>query len=135
MPTFAAPAVFETGAIWIWASYLLPGILIAVAVFVLPLREMHTRLAAEQQRLQFAAEERLKAILEELAKDVDAVDLARADALNKTLGSLLQQRDVLAKLPTWPWSTGTLRGFVTLILLPIALFLAQRILVAIVGLG
>jgi hypothetical protein len=135
VPTFAAPAVFEAGAAWIWASYLIPGILIAVAVFVLPLREMHTRLVAEKLRLQFAAEERLKAVLAELAHDVDAVDLTRADGLNKTLGSLLQQRDVLAKLPTWPWSVGTLRGFVTLILLPIALFLAQRILAAIVGLG
>jgi len=64
-----------------------------------------------------------------------AVDLTRADGLNKTLGSLLQQRDVLAKLPTWPWSPGTLRGFVTVILLPIILFLVQRYLLVFVGLG
>ena len=39
-----------------------------------------------------------------------------------------QQRDVLAKLPTWPWSVGTLRGFVTAILLPLVLFLIQMLL-------
>ncbi len=89
---------------------------------------MHARLVEEKERLQFVAEERLKAILAELARDVDAVDLARADGLNKTLGSLLQQRELLAKLPTWPWSPGTLRGFVTVILLPIVLFVAQRYL-------
>ncbi|HKY89171.1 MAG TPA: hypothetical protein VJ141_04260 [Candidatus Limnocylindrales bacterium] len=59
---------------------------------------------------------------------MDAVDLARGDALNKTLGSLLQQREVLAKLPTWPWSSGTVRGFVSVILLPLVLFMVQRFL-------
>ena len=50
----------------------------------------------------------------------------RADGLNKTLASRLQQRDLLAKLPAWPWSAGTLRGFVTAILLPLRLFLMRR---------
>ncbi len=32
----------------------------------------------------------------------------------------------VAKLPTWPWSAGTLRGFASALLLPIAVFLVQR---------
>ena len=44
------------------------------------------------------------------------------------MGRLIQQRDVLAKLPTWPWSTGTFRGFITAILLPLAIFAIQRLL-------
>lgn len=64
---------------------------------------------------------------------MDAVDLARGDALNKTLGSLLQQREVLAKLPTWPWSTGTIRGFGSALFLPILLFLVQRYLGQLLG--
>ena len=59
-------------------------------MFVIPLLGMHRRLAAAKLRLQGAAEERLKAILGELNRDVDARDLARADALQKTLTSLLQ---------------------------------------------
>ena len=59
---------------------------------------------------------------------MDGLDLGRADALNKTLSSVLQQRDVLARLPTWPWSTTTLRAFVSAILLPLALFVVQRVL-------
>jgi hypothetical protein len=128
VPSLATPAIFSTGAVWIWASYMGAGIAAAVAVFVLPLRGMHARLVAEKDRLQYDSEERLKSVLAELDQDVDAVDFARADGLNKTLGSLLQQRDVLARLPTWPWSPGTLRGFVSVILLPIALFMAQRFL-------
>ena len=41
---------------------------------------------------------------------------------------MLQQREIVAKLPTWPWSVGTARGFLTAILLPIALFVVQRFL-------
>ena len=61
--------------------------------------------------------------------DVDKGDLARADGLNKQLSSMIQQRDLLAKLPTWPWSTGTFRAFLTAILLPLFLFIVQRVLV------
>jgi hypothetical protein len=51
--------------------------------------------------------------------------MTRADGLNKTLASLQLQREILAKLPTWPWSTGTVRGLATAILLPMTLFLVE----------
>jgi hypothetical protein len=96
---------------------------------------MHGRLVAEKERLQGESEERLQIVFAELNRDVDGRDVARADALNKTLLSMLQQREVLAKLPTWPWPSGTLRGFVTAIFLPPALFLVQRVLGQLVGLA
>ena len=101
---------------------------IALLTFVVPLYGLHTRLETEKDRLQGEAEHRLKAVLAELNRDVDARDLTRADGLNKQLGSLLQQRDVLAKLPTWPWSTNTFRAVITAILLPITLFIIQGVL-------
>jgi hypothetical protein len=101
---------------------------IALIAFVVPLYGLHTRLDAEKERLQGEAEHRLKALLAALNSDVDLGDLARADGLNKQLGSMLQQREVLAKLPTWPWSTGTLRAVITAILLPIVLFFIQGVL-------
>lgn len=111
-----------------WLPYLVAPPLIAVAAFVLPLYGMHGRLVDEKERLQSETEERLQDLFAEINGDVDTRDMTRADALNKTLASMLQQRDVLAKLPTWPWSSGTLRGFVTAIFLPLALFLLQRFL-------
>jgi hypothetical protein len=89
---------------------------------------MHGRLVAEKDRLHAEGEARLKLLLGQLNGDIDTGDLGRSDALNKTIASMLQQREVLAKLPTWPWSTSTLRGFMTAILLPIVLFLIQRFL-------
>ena len=99
-----------------------------VIVFVVPLLGLHGRLVDEKERLQGEADDRLKGILAELNRDAGALELGRADALNKTLASLVQQRELLARLPTWPWSTTTLRAFVSAILLPLALFVVQRVL-------
>ena len=99
-----------------------------VVVFVVPLLGLHGRLAAEKERLQAEADQRLRGVLAELNHDAAVLELGRADALNKTLASLLQQRELLAHMPTWPWSATTLRAFVSAILLPLALFLVQRAL-------
>jgi hypothetical protein len=105
----------------------------AIVIFVVPLLGMHRRLEAEKGRLQGELAERLKSVIAELNRDVDGVELGRADGLNKMLASLLQQRDVLARLPTWPWSTGTIRGFGSALFLPIVLFLVQRYLGQLLG--
>ena len=63
-----------------------------------------------------------------MAHEVDTGDLSRADAWSKTLANLQIEGEILAKLPTWHWSTGTLRGFASALLLPITLFLIQRFL-------
>jgi hypothetical protein len=125
---FAAnPAVFE-GSVAIWMPYLVGFPLAGILVFIVPLLGMHGRLAQAKADLQGRAEERLKSVLTQLNRDVDALDLARADGLQKTLASVLQQREVLGKLSTWPWSTGTLRAFASAIALPLLLFMMQRML-------
>jgi hypothetical protein len=126
------PATTTATFLVTWAPYFVIPPLIAGIAFLVPLYGMHGRLVAEKDRLEGAAEDRLKGLLAEINRDIDARDLGRADGLNKTLGSMLQQRDVLAKLPTWPWSTGTLRAFITALLLPIVLFLIQRALAQLV---
>lgn len=49
-------------------------------------------------------------------------------SFNKLLGSLIAEREMLARLPTWPWQAGTVGAFVTALLLPIVLFLVTRAL-------
>jgi hypothetical protein len=109
------------------APYLVVPPVVAVIAFVLPLTGAHARLVEQKDRLRDDAERRLEATLGELNRDVDARDISRADGLNKTLASLILQRDVLARLATWPWSTSTLRTFVTALLLPMVLFLLQLV--------
>lgn len=128
------PAIFASAAlIAFWVPWLAAFTIFAVAVFVVPLLGMHRRLEEVKLGLQGDADERLKAILAQLNSDVDSVELGRADAIQKTLTSLLQQREVLAKLPTWPWSGGTVRGFGSALLLPITVFFLQRLLLEVLS--
>jgi hypothetical protein len=124
----APPPTTEASVLVVWLPWLVGLPLLAAAAFVLPLLGMHGRLVDEKERLQGEAATRLKLVMAKLDHDVDAGDLARADGLNKTLASVLQQRDVIGRLPTWPWSTATLRAFVTAIFLPLLIFLLQRLL-------
>jgi hypothetical protein len=98
----------------------------AVAIFVLPLYGMHRRIVAEKERLQGANGARLSAVLGELEQDVRTGELGRADGLNKQLASVLAERDLLGKLPTWPWQAATLRAFVSALLLPVLVYVLAR---------
>ena len=115
-----------------WAPFLVVPPAIAAIAFLVPLSGMHERLEDEKARLLGEAEDRLRLVLDDLNHDVDAKDLSRADGLSKQLASMVQQRDLIAKLPTWPWSSGTFRAFVTAILLPLFLFIIQRLLTQVV---
>lgn len=103
-------------------------ILLAVACFVLPLWGMRQRLAGARTTLLEAASERLERTTAELHARVDVMDLRDADALNKTIGSLIAEREVLLRTGTWPWEQGTLNTLVTVIGAPIALFVLTRLL-------
>jgi hypothetical protein len=124
----AAPTDLGAASLLLWGPWIVGIPLFGIAAFVLPLRGMHERLVVEKERLQGETESRLKRLLAEINRDVDAGDLSRADALNKALATVLQERDVIAHLPTWPWSTSTLRAIGTAVALPLLLFLAQRVL-------
>jgi hypothetical protein len=124
VPITSDPVAFLVG----WGPLLVVPPLIAIVAFVAPLTGAHARLEAQKERLQGELSDRLRALVAEINRDADAGRLDRADGLNKMLGSLLQERDVLAKLPTWPWSIGTLRSFLSAILLPLTLFAAQQLI-------
>jgi len=110
------------------APYLVLPPVVAVVAFVVPLYGTHQRLVEEKERLADEAEERLKGLLREVNRDIDARDLGGLDPLERALGSVIRQREIVAKLPTWPWSAGTARGFASAILLPLAIYVAQRLL-------
>lgn len=124
----ASPPSLDGSALILWGPWIVGIPALALAAFVLPLLGMHARLVAEKERLQGDAEGRLKGLLATINREVDLGDLSHADAHNKTLATLLQQRDVIGRMPTWPWSPGTFRALITAIFLPLMIFLAQRFL-------
>ena len=98
------------------------------AAFVVPLRGMQARISQEKDRLLQAANERLEKTIARLHESVDTGDLTPADQLQKTLASLVQEREILGRLRTWPWDPSTLRAFASAIALPIGLWLVTRLL-------
>jgi hypothetical protein len=100
----------------------------AIACFVLPLRSMHLRLAAEKDRMLAETSARFAALLARLHERVDRGDLADADKVNAQMTSLSAEREALARISTWPWETATLTGFVTALVLPVLLWILQRAL-------
>ena len=109
-----------------FVSMIVGMIVAATAMFVLPLYGMHRRIVIEKERLQTASGARLTAVLAELDHDVTSGDLTRADGLNKLLASVLAERDVLVRLPTWPWQAATLRAFVSALILPVLVYVLAR---------
>jgi len=107
--------------------------LIAAACFILPLVGMHLRLVREKQRLQWETHERIEASMKQLYQRVDKMDLRDADAMNKTISSLVMTRELIARLPTWPWQPGTFTVFFTAFSLPVLVFLIQMFLKSVLG--
>jgi len=100
-------------------------VLFALAAFILPLWNAHQRLVAEKRRLLAAVNRRVEAAIERLHQALDSDDLAWVKEIDTALGGLSSERSVVSSIPTWPWSTATFSGFVSALLLPIALFLIQ----------
>ncbi len=114
----ATPGVITTGLV----------ILLAFALFIWPLWGVHRLLLKEKLRLQSEAQQRLKLVLGELHQRMDKQDYAQLDGLMKGMSSLQMELGMFEKLPTWPWQPDTPRLLLTAILLPLMVWLAQRVL-------
>lgn len=112
----------------VWYGLLSVSGVVAAAFFVLPLYGMHERIRQEKAKLQAEANQRLRALIAALHQGIDRRELGDADALNKTIQSLNIEREVLDKIPTWPWQPNTIRGFLTALILPIVIWLITNFL-------
>ena len=100
-------------------------VVLAAAAFVLPLWFVNRRLVAEKRRLLAELDRRVGSTIERLHRSFDKNDLGEMDQINRAMTGLKAERDLLAIIPTWPWRAGTLRGFLSAIVLPILLFIIQ----------
>lgn len=104
---------------------------LSVAVFVLPLRGMHARLVALKQE-QLAEIERTfdlaSAELTLLVSARGARGAGEAAPAADLVTALGVARDRMRHLSAWPWSPEVLRGFISSIAVPVALWLATPML-------
>jgi hypothetical protein len=107
---------------------LVSQVFLAIAAFVLPLWIVNQRLVAEKRGLLAEVNKRMESLLSQLHHKIDENKLEELNRLNDAISSLSAEREVISKIPTWPWRAGTLTSFTTAILLPIILFIIQVVL-------
>jgi hypothetical protein len=109
-------------------AFLASAMVLGTGAFVVPLWGIHQRLAREKERLVREVESRTSAVTSELYARIDAGDLAATEVVEPALVSLGAVRQRIAALPTWPWSPQLFRGFVSALVLPIAVFVVTRLI-------
>ncbi|MBK6768932.1 MAG: hypothetical protein IPG72_07985 [Ardenticatenales bacterium] len=105
---------------------------LAVTVFVVPLLGMRGRLRAEQARLVGEANARIQRTIGQIHARIDAGEHEAVGNLRTTLSALIEERQLIEGISTWPWRSSTLRGFASTLLLPIIIWLIQRLLARLV---
>jgi hypothetical protein len=105
-----------------------PILPLASLVFILPLVGVHRLLAREKARLQDEVEQQVEKVLLRVHGQQDADELVDLSGSKILLDTLLVEQVVVAKLRTWPWQPGTLAGFASTLLLPLAVWLLQQLL-------
>jgi hypothetical protein len=106
-------------------STLILQIALAMGAFLLPLRIVNRRLVSEKRKLLAELHQRMKATLARLHQQVDENSLQEVPRLNDALKALTTEREILARIPTWPWRPGLFAGFLSITVLPVVLYLVQ----------
>jgi hypothetical protein len=101
---------------------------LALAAFILPLRSVNYHLVLEKRRLLAENQQRVEATLARLHQQIDQNKLDEVEQLNNVISGLSAERDTLEKIPTLPWRTETLTGFLSATILPIILLIIQIII-------
>lgn len=117
---------------WAGSSIL---VVVGVAVyFVRTLVDIHQGIASVKAQRLLAVDRRLQEAFDGFHQRVDSGEPGSLVAQKEVMEVLLLERGFVAKLPTWPWQSGTLASFLTAILLPLIVWSLQEILQRIMGL-
>ena len=116
----------EAGSIGLF--YILFNGLLAVLAFVLPLLGIHRRLGDAKEHAVEANNDLIEsgfAKMQALVKKGKHDDVPKLRASNS---ALLEYRQELSKISTWPWDGATLRTFVTAMAVPMIVWGVQQFL-------
>lgn len=119
---------------WIAVVVLLLQVVLLMAVFTLPLIGIHRRISSAKDQALNEVSASLHRAIRELNRRTEPLALEDMDALNKLVTGLIASREVVAKVPTWPWSSGTPLAVASALLLPVGLYLVQRLAERLIGL-
>ena len=106
---------------------------LALGAFLLPLLGIHRTIVNEKEQMVHESSDRLKASLGELHRRVDHNRFEQMDDLSKAISSLEIERNLLNRVPTWPWQPEAPRTVIGALLLPLMLWVAQAVLGRVLG--
>lgn len=98
---------------------------LALGAFVMPLGIVNHCLVLEKRRLLAGVDERIKTMLAWSHRCLDEKHLDELDQLNEALSVLNAERQIVARIPTWPWRPGMLTSFLSVLVLPLVIFIIQ----------
>jgi hypothetical protein len=126
------PAPWETGSAYSISALEVVSYagmaLLAIIVFVIPLQGMRARLQQVKHHALDEVEELYRTASSRLYGDVRNNNYEDMGRTKDAISALLMHRDRLNRISTWPWDTGTVRGFTSALLLPIFLLLVAQLL-------
>jgi hypothetical protein len=105
-----------------------PYILLAFATFVVPLWGIHRRIQNKKERELAENGQQIEKAHQSLYGNLNKRDYKKSSEMEKALASLYRMREQIEKIPTWPWTPGTFRNFLSAVFLPMGLWFFQRYL-------
>lgn len=112
------------------AVLLLSGAMLSLGlvVMVVPLLGIHKRIELEKRSMLAETAGQIEGLRSQLRETLLNEDFGQIQGIEKALATVFAMRANIQAIPGWPWSPGTLRNFATAILLPLVIWLAQRLL-------
>jgi hypothetical protein len=109
------------------ATYSVCAVL-AILAFVLPVIGIRDLIEREKDSALDRTTGLLQTSIDSLHQDVGLRDFSQAKETEAAIRALTLERDLYAKVSTWPWNPVVFRGFASALLLPLVLWLVTRLL-------
>ena len=103
-------------------------LMLALAIFILPLTEIHRRLRNEKIRLLKIVNTQIEDTFEKVRADIRSNELDQMPSLQMGIEIMLREKTLLEAIPTWPWAPSTFRGFIATVFSPLILRLVQQLM-------
>lgn len=106
----------------------------ALCLFFFPLADVNRVMRRAKERMLSELNDDLKHVQQRVHRSVASKGLAKISDLRTAVSALKEEIEIVQKIRTWPWQTETLRNLLTPLLIPIFVYLVQRVLGGVLGL-
>ncbi len=100
----------------------------ALIAFLWPLIGVHNLIVEAKNRALFENGTMLKDIRERLFDKLSSGPLDGASDLHQALSVVRAEREILLRVPTWPWQPGTPRSVAAALVFPVVIWFLQQVL-------